>query len=512
MLKLSIFIFILVPFIIKSDDSLLFSIGNSEDNSIKKVTNDYIKILYNDFWLREYNLEKEEDRIKLFDWKDQRQKLLSNLTNQLNFDYPSIIQLFKTEQITYFKSLDNKNTTATSKRVQHMLRHYHPISLKKLKKSNLASKLDDIQNEQQYEIKNKVFHNVSYDFIDRNAIRRLVKLRYKLMLKNLMGKKNSFISFVEMFLQEKRVIAQLEIFEKLGINRYTNDTSFKKLVPPNLRILTKDDAYNKYLNLDETIYPGNKFEGLSDRLDDEMMKKISIFEVNTKLILGDRYEPLYGISKEIMQILFSNSSKSNADLILVNDYLERLKSWTFWFPKLTFNQNQWFVVEDEDELYSSIIPTDVNSTDAEKRLDRVIELWNEIENVSLNNQIDETKLKNVKSFQEKIKNDSEMLKNYLANNLGFNTTLSKFNDRFIDYYDSLAITNLIPLIEEQFRSNLNDSHQSLSKNKLKKKSPISTAYSNKNMLFSRMSSTILTVNHINLTRSGLESILFRLAT
>lgn len=260
------------------------------------------------------------------------------------------ILLLNEDEIVHGETIDKDivDPIATEEDIDRVLRLHRPYETEEIKQhiNNVDENSDDASIVKKYEI------------IKLKKIQSLLKAHYLLIRESLKGKRMSDLDYQAALFQGERVIAEMNLWKKHSI-----DISKKNHVAPVLlSVLRNDDSYRRYLNMEEKFFPGNYFYGFKNRYD--VPSKYGFdFEMTSKRILGIRYDPMHELANDIRKFESSSNGFERLtldDLPTIDLYLERFKTWSFWFPTQLFVNTNWFHVPSTDEKFEFMIKPMVN--------------------------------------------------------------------------------------------------------------------------------------------------------
>lgn len=253
----------------------------------------------------------------------------------------------------FLKNYKFQDSIVTEEDIDHILRNHLPYYDHELK--NLDNeKSERVQKTVTSNLKNEDLDSNAhgsaeqkrlrpfirkYEVIQQSVIQDLLKTRYKLLRESLTGKKKSDLRYLDGIFQAERIAAQFDVWERFS----KNTKNFDEL-PRHLQILKYDDAYRKYLNLQDTFFKGNIIYGYKDRHDNPENFNYD-FELTAETIIGKRFKPMLELYNEIQDFRFTSRHYSLCelkDLPTIDIYLETFKSLTFNFKQSPFKKSQWF--------------------------------------------------------------------------------------------------------------------------------------------------------------------------
>lgn len=319
---------------------------------------------------------------------------------------------------------------ATEEDIDHVLRFHRPYELNK--KSTTTASMNSKQEIVKYEVAVLI---KNYDIIDQNLIQNLNKVRYELLRESLKGKRMSELHYQERLFQAERIINQFEIKRReRNLKIFPDKVEFSN-------ILQNDEAYRKYLNFDKIFYKGNIMYGYKNRLDDPASHDYG-FEVNSKEIIGKRYEPMYELYKEMQNLNYKIKNLKNYelhDLPIVDTLLERYKTLTFWYPKCHFDSQQWFPANIPGQYI--VKPRSIVLENSDVLSAKANALMNHAKTQS-QNWIDNAHHYNGDQFKWQTFKDMQML--YYTTYIFDEKTFNVFENRVVHYLGSLEKANLLP--------------------------------------------------------------------
>lgn len=353
---------------------------------------------------------------------------------------------------------------ATDKDIQELMYLYRPLTddeKKEWKKVDEAR--DTAINANEYGMAKQyiedytghvIQNNVKkYSIVSSRTIQSLRQVNYALTLKSLEGKRVSDLDYQRALLRAERLIAQLEVWEKHGVNAASDKSNafFDSHVPKYLRFLNNDVVYRKYLNFHDSFFSGNVIYGHKYRYDDPANFGLD-FEENAHFVLGARFNPVHELYKEIRELNVKSDNFKDCtlnDLPTITLFLERLKTWTFWFPLTKFNRNQWFFksIPSQGEKYYSMIPKDADLMNANAMLNKVNNIMNRGQIGINSKQIISQLNNNGDHFIKQLNKDDVLLKRIYFN-LKFKTTVPPmWTNRLLRYMRSLSEANSLLVLE-----------------------------------------------------------------
>lgn len=204
-----------------------------------------------------------------------------------------------------------------------------------------------------------------HQIINLEMIYALQRMSFTLLRESLKGKHRSDLLYQEKLLRGKRVMAQVDLWKRYDIleNTDINNLYYDHYFPDHLRVLKNDNSYRKYLNFHDEFFKGNFIYGYKDRLDNPNVHGLG-FDINAKTIIGKRHRMLHDLYNDMFEfkILTDNFKHySSRDLPLIDSYMERFKTWTFWFPQCKFDARQWIstkIIKSDNEQHV-VIPKNV---------------------------------------------------------------------------------------------------------------------------------------------------------
>lgn len=296
----------------------------------------------------------------------------------------------------------------------------------------------------------KYGNNKKYHVINQKMLHDLLKARYTLIKETLRGKRKSELSYQTRIFQADRVMAQISIWIKNKIDPTSVDQSlyYKQRLLTTSKISTDNVFYRKYLNLAESQFQGNLFIGFDNRYDDPEKHGLN-FDVNSESIIGKHYKPMRDLAKEIRAYDISSvgfTRRELKDLPLIETFIERFKSLTFWNDIKKFQMNQWFKVPilKSEQVYVIKPPIKERSTNlwnmyktVEKKLTKSIQL--DVDSFNAYSMYQRSEI-----FLNQLTYDINILRAESLNTASKHKII--FNDRILHYTSALQTSNLMELL------------------------------------------------------------------
>lgn len=189
-----------------------------------------------------------------------------------------------------------------------------------------------------------------YYIINPDPIKKLLKARYELTFQNLKGKRSSDLDYQARLFIGERIVDQLKLWEKEKFHRRIDpkDEYFFAKFPRDFQVLSYDEVYREFLNIDDRFFEGNTFYGYKNRYDDPAKHGFD-FDVTAENIIGSRYRQLGELAEDVRSFKQSSNHFTRYDIIdlpVIDMCIERFKSLNFWYPYKPFVEKQWFSMKD----------------------------------------------------------------------------------------------------------------------------------------------------------------------
>lgn len=244
--------------------------------------------------------------------------------------------------------LDSTDRLATESEINYILRNHHPFSdeEKKILDEEINTESERKSDSYDKDI-DPDFHNAKerkhyrpfikkYSIIDPKLIQPLLEARYKLLKKNLIGKRISDLRNLEKILYKERLLAQIKSWNRNKIIKDPGDVY-------NFKLIVDDYNYREYLNLYGEYYQGNVLYGYKNRYDNPESHGYG-FEITASKIIGKRFVMMHELFDELNQfnVYYKSLSEPNPkDLPLIEYLIESFRMLTFEYPQSRFKAKQW---------------------------------------------------------------------------------------------------------------------------------------------------------------------------
>lgn len=301
------------------------------------------------------------DQYYVYDEKNKK-SIWPRITYDLDFHVARIDQAVTKEE--FLKQSDDykANAKATEAEVDNVLRFHRPLTQDEMaaikrseKERRKAEGIISYEDDSNIFTFAKFLKSKKYYIIDKKKILNMQKISYELMRKNLIGKSTAELDYQMAIFRVQRITAEIDLWKKYSVYDL-NDDKFDQRVPRHMHLLSDDDnPYRKYMNFDDSYFTGNLLYGPNDRYDDPIHYGHD-FEYNSEIVIGNRYKPMSSFADELRQFYLLSDRFTQCkleDLLLMNIYLERFKTWTFWYEASAKIDNQWFIVDkSKKDLYA----------------------------------------------------------------------------------------------------------------------------------------------------------------
>lgn len=368
--------------------------------------------------------------------------------------------------------LESFNPVATESDIDQILRFHRPLS--NFERLNEAVKKNsrDIKNLPSVDTTEEFYSTKEYYIINKEMIQNLQKTFYTLTRESFKGKRSADLDYQEALFHAERVTAQLDVWKKEGYDhkKDTDDIYFKQFDQPHLRLLSDDQVYTSFLNYEDTFFEGNMFEGYVDRYDNPTRLKNN-FEITAEVIVGNRYKHLKELYTDMRKFEVTTKEFTQCDLkdlITIDSYLERFKTFTFWFSLVKLNKNQWFVNTENTEYTKKsfmIRPKNTVSQKEDEMFKEVSRTLKEREHSPLVNTDDVKVIFEKKNIQDQLQKQISVLK---SNKKFFIKIQTFWANKMLHYLTTLERANLLqsfsptPTSQAQQKSSLSsDQHDFL---------------------------------------------------
>lgn len=447
MSALKFFIFIVANILLKTHAET--SEFDLELIKIHEIAVKYVQLHLQNLLIKANDLSKTiNGRESLFQWEYQRNLHFAKILffidektqkRKMYDNWLQRLQIFQEAQINHYQTItkddfSNLEPKALNLEIDFLLRYHRPFT-----------------DEEIVEMKTMAEKNPSdvkeYHIVKREKIEKLLKLRYDLMQESFKKKSRTELNYQWLLFLGERVINQIDIWKRYGVTLLTPNDVFSQHVHPDLRILDNDNLYRRYMNYHDNFFPGNIFEGHVNRHDDPILHDYH-FEANAELVIGSRFKPIRSLFREIHHFGIETNDFTRCkleDLPLVDLLLDRLKSWTFWFPKISLNENQWFstiVSENGKKLYMIKDKSKEYKTSDENAILRYVDkVMIDAKKFSLTDKTISTMYKSTLRIKNIIMMDTKLI---VRNFFKIEALLNPFyNNRMINYYNSLNDAQLL---------------------------------------------------------------------
>lgn len=418
------------------------------------------------------------------------QSISSDWTSIKQFPWPKIIFdpiSLKTIDFQGKKTMMSKrerdlaNPLATNEDIDYVLRFHRPYTdeeRKKIEEEDAAAEearraKNDIDEELPEDINifglsieeiNKYRTVIKkYHVIDRNMILNLQKARYQLLRESFQGKRMSELHYQQMIFQAERVITAISLWKNIEVFQSSNNKNFDSIILPQLEILTKDNLYRRYMNFDDRFFKGNIFCGYKNRYDDPSTNGYR-FEFTAKIIVGNRFASMKALYNDINKFNYVTGGIEHYqlnDLPIIDSFLDRYKTWTFWFSQRRFNPKNWLNLNtpiNNDKVHL-IKPLNFKTTDFQKQLLIVTTDNDESELTRKKKKVnsDSQKIYEIsEKFKEQTIRDAKTLKQFMQTiGNSYSSVISAKANRYLDaiYYAKLLPTFHVSPNEDSVSSN-----------------------------------------------------------